>query len=422
MRLPTRSEALALMITCEGNQGRRFGRMMEHGCASRWRVANGKQDGPSDVQQSACKGCPHGEARAANVKGPTLVDADMPPPTKRIAPKAIKMPVPSFVRDAMEARGELGPLPPAPSGDRFVQAPPAGTLLTCDKCLKEFTRNKQGPPRKFCPECSPAWVPKPLPEEAVCANERCAKRFAPDRHNQTFCTVQCQKAAENRVRDEREKIRDAEEARRRSVEVEQGESAAAHEMAEDLVLEQKQCGNPKCARLFDLTYPTRRYCSERCAKVAEKERRRKRDQDAATSSDAAAPLEPEPADEERDAEAGADDDGAVQLEPPPAQVEGRMFKQKECAYAGCGKTFTPTSARQIFHKPECKEAAKHGADDSPPAAVSRRAPKPPPVGVQPSAPSAPRNAPRFMVRVGNVDVHCDAVEDVELLVARLTRN
>jgi hypothetical protein len=62
--VPTFDQALQLMIDCEGNQGVRYGRMMPRACASRWRVANGKQDGPSSVKESKCKGCPHGEARA----------------------------------------------------------------------------------------------------------------------------------------------------------------------------------------------------------------------------------------------------------------------------------------------------------------------------------------------------------------------
>ncbi len=61
--MATINEALQLMIECEGNAGVRYGRMMPRACASRWRVANGKQDGPSSVKESKCKGCPHGEAR-----------------------------------------------------------------------------------------------------------------------------------------------------------------------------------------------------------------------------------------------------------------------------------------------------------------------------------------------------------------------
>jgi hypothetical protein len=62
--VPTLAQALQLMIDCEGNEGVRYGRMMPTACASRWRTANGKQDGASSVKESKCKGCPHGEARA----------------------------------------------------------------------------------------------------------------------------------------------------------------------------------------------------------------------------------------------------------------------------------------------------------------------------------------------------------------------
>jgi hypothetical protein len=527
----TRSAALALMIECEGHDGKTYGKMLPAACASRYRVASGKQDGPESVRQSACKGCPNGEERdrrlgdgkgqAQNVDDvgddTESVDdvAGVPAAAPAPAARTLRMPVPNFVREAAE-RSEQD-------------------ILKCEECLREFPRNKVGPPRRFCQKCRPSLKIAPLPESAICRNQQCGKSFAPETHGQVFCTPQCQKAAENRRRDVRERIRDAEEEQRRTAgagpvtadeervaaAVERrfgrtnrqeplGEqrrqcgcgrwfsptsgnqqrcevclkpvdersvfellhptadaSARAHEARQELErrkggeaapespapAEWKPCGNPKCGRMFELTYPTRRYCSGRCSRTAEHDRRRARErlEAGSTSATESAPVD---ATERRCAleECGKDIShrhgrakycsdkcgmrgaylnrlAAEGRRPEPEdETEGqesdmakKTFGTATCAFDECGVTFTKTSPRHEFHKPECKVAAKRKAKDTNGGGRTVRRAKA-------SAEVAPRrttsrdvtpgDAPRFRVSINGLDIECRDADDVIMLAQR----
>lgn len=110
-----RIDPVPITIICS----RGYGEVGGAACASMWRVANGKQDGPERYKQSRCKGCPDGEMRSASQK----ID---PRPIEREAPP-VKMPQTVAQREAEEAarNGTARPLKPR-------------TLPLCTHCREPF--------------------------------------------------------------------------------------------------------------------------------------------------------------------------------------------------------------------------------------------------------------------------------------------
>lgn len=113
--------AMAEAITCE----RGLGRVLARACALRWEMANGKRDGPREVRESCCRGCPHGEARVAAV------------PPGAIVPLR---------------RGSGSRVPPHPTEERLTTAASAGaTARVCPTC------GAPSPPRAGTRGCVPKY-------------------------------------------------------------------------------------------------------------------------------------------------------------------------------------------------------------------------------------------------------------------------
>lgn len=319
--MPTVDQALQLMIDCEGNQGVRYGRMMPRACASRWRVANGKQDGPSSVKESKCKGCPHGEARAAG-RVPLVGAVDVegsPATTEPAAPRS------------------------RPSDFYLTKPTPAPRL--CEKCRK------------------------PMSDELSARAKYCGRRCAVD-------------------------------------------AAHAREQAARMA-SRRQC---PCGRWFTPKPATQTQCNI-CVKPLQE-----RSVLDLLGTPGAVELDKRRADEIEDVEPDfeqAPEGQAIKPEQEEERMAKKQYAQRTCALDECGRTYTPTGAKQEYCSREHRLAAKAKAKGG--GRTVQRPKRAAPANGAERRDTSHDVTPEggYTVRIGRLEVQCRSVDDVIALAERL---